>query len=154
MPWRGHANQTNKKRWAHQFPDRVAARHVNTSGWISIVDGLPRLAARGQADPGFGLARRIIDCREHARTIQILRFLLISIGDGLPGLSIRGQGNHNSGLAVQTIKWRDRARTTEILNFLLFRLATGSQDSPYVVKTMPISAWLYKLSTGKTMPAQ
>ena len=39
---------------------------------ISIGDGLPRLANRGQADPEFGLARRIIDWRDRARTIKKL----------------------------------------------------------------------------------
>ena len=74
VPKRGHAEHTIKKRWAHRFPDRVAARHVNTIGWISMGGELPGLTMRGQADPEFGLARRIIDWRGHARTIHILCF--------------------------------------------------------------------------------
>ena len=39
---------------------------------ISIGDGLPRLSIRGQEDPEFGLARQMINWRDHARTMEIL----------------------------------------------------------------------------------
>ena len=45
-------------------------------------DGLPGLAMRVQEDPNFGLARQIIGWRDHARTIEILDFLLFRLVTG------------------------------------------------------------------------
>ena len=49
---------------------------------ILIGDGLPRLAARGQTDPDFGLARQNIVWRDHARTLNMFHFLLCRLVTG------------------------------------------------------------------------
>ena len=62
--------------WLDNFQLAGPCPHNGTPLLIIIAfgDGLPGLSIRGQEEPAFGLARQMINWRDHARTMKILYF--------------------------------------------------------------------------------